>query len=161
MWTNCICIAITAYWSCYSILVRNVCLSLCVCEHACTHASIAKWSGHRPSNREVVGSIPSCGRLVLPWPRNFIHICSSSPSCINEDLVLTREAAHPDVTSINGHLVITGEANVKLLSMSANGCGSGGTLGAHTITLGMVQPHLWGTSSSPRWICQHWLLAPE
>ena len=26
--------------------------------------------------------------------------------------------------------------------MSTNGCGPGGTLGAHTITLGMVQPHL-------------------
>jgi len=31
----------------------------------------------------------------------------------------------------------TGEANVKLLSMSAYGCGPGGTLGAQTITLGV------------------------
>jgi len=43
----------------------------------------------------------------------------------------------------------TGEANVKLLSMSTNGCGPGGTLGAHTITLDMVQPHLRGTSPPP------------
>ena len=48
-----------------------------------------------------------------------------------------------------GYLVITGEANVKLLSMSANGCDPGGTLGAHTITLSMVQPHLRGTSPPP------------
>jgi len=34
---------------------------------------------------------------------------------------------------INVDLVITGEVNVKLLSMSVNGCG---TLVAHNITLG-------------------------
>ena len=41
---------------------------------------------------------------------------------------------------------LPGEANVKVLSMSTNGCGPGGTLGAHTITLSMVQPDLRGTS---------------
>ena len=45
--------------------------------------------------------------------------------------------------------VCVGEANVKLLSMSINGCGPGGTLGAHTITLSMVQPNLRGTSPPP------------
>jgi len=45
--------------------------------------------------------------------------------------------------------VITGEANVKLLSMSANGCGPDGISGANTITLGMVLPHLRGTSPPP------------
>jgi len=33
--------------------------------------------------------------------------------------------------------------------MSTNGCGSGGTSGAYIITLGMVQPHLRGTSPPP------------
>jgi len=33
--------------------------------------------------------------------------------------------------------------------MSANGYGPGGTSDAHTITLGMVQPHLQGTSPPP------------
>jgi len=55
--------------------------------------------------------------------------------------VLTREVAHPAVTP--------GEANVKLLSMSTNACGPGGTLGAHTNTMAMVQSHLWGTSLPP------------
>ena len=57
--------------------------------------------------------------------------------------------------------VLTGEANVKLLSMSTNGRGPGGTLGAHTITLGIVQPHLRGTSPPPGWIYQRWLIASE
>jgi len=30
--------------------------------------------------------------------------------------------------------------------MSTKGCGPGGTLGTHTITLNMVQLHLWDTS---------------
>ena len=64
-------------------------------------------------------------------------VCSSPPSCINGNLVLTREAPS---CNINGYLVITGEANIKLLSKSANGCGPGGTSGAHTITLSIVQP---------------------
>ena len=52
--------------------------------------------------------------------------------------------------NIIGYLVINGEANVKLLSMSTNGCGPpGGTSGTYTITLDMVQPHLWGTSPPP------------
>ena len=33
--------------------------------------------------------------------------------------------------------------------MSTNGCGPGGTSGVQTITLGMVLPHLQGTSSPP------------
>ena len=70
--------------------------------------------------------------------------CSSLPSCMNGDLVLTMEAAHPAVTSMG-----IGKANVKLLSMSAYGCGSGGTLNARTIILGMVQPHLRSSSVLP------------
>jgi len=38
---------------------------------------------------------------------------------------------------------------VKLLTMSTNDCGPGGTSGAHIITLGMVEPHLWDTSLRP------------
>ena len=47
--------------------------------------------------------------------------------------------------------------------MSANGCGQGMTSGAHTIILGIVQPHLRGTSPPPplRWIYQRWLSLPE
>jgi len=37
-------------------------------------------------------------------------------------------------------MVIAGEANVILLSMSANECGPGGNLDAHTITLGRYSP---------------------
>ena len=33
--------------------------------------------------------------------------------------------------------------------MSTDGCGPGGTLGAHTITLSMIQPHLWGSGPPP------------
>ena len=46
----------------------------------------------------------------------------------------------PPSCNINGYLVLTGVANVKLLSI--NGCGPGGTSGAHTIILAMEQPHL-------------------
>ena len=63
--------------------------------------------------------------------------------------MLTREAAHPAVISMDICLVITGEANVKLLSISTNGCDPSGTLGAHTITLGMVQLHLQVTNPPP------------
>ena len=52
----------------------------------------------------------------------------------------------PPSHNINGYVVITGE---ELLSMSAKGCGPGGTSGAHTITLSMVQLHLWGTIPPP------------
>ena len=48
--------------------------------------------------------------------------------------------------NINGYLVTTKKANVKLLSISVDVCGPGGTLSAHTI---MVQPHLQGTSFPP------------
>jgi len=65
---------------------------------------------------------------------------------LNGDLVSTGQPSY----NIDGYLVINGEANVKLLSMSANKCGPCGTLGAHTITLGMVQPYLQGTR--PRFV---------
>ena len=93
-----------------------------------------------------MGLIPSCGHSGIvgaSLSKKLYSHCSSPPSC-----------------NINGYLVITGEANVKLLSMSTNGCDPGGTLGTHTITLSMAQPHLRGTSP-PRWICQHWLTAPN
>ena len=46
----------------------------------------------------------------------------------------------PPNFNINGYLHGNNwEVNVKLLSISANRCGLGGALGAHTITLGMVQ----------------------
>ena len=101
----------------------------------CVLASIARWSGNQPSNPMVVGSIPSCGHsgiVGVSLSKKLYSHYSSPPSC-----------------NFNGYLVITGEAIVKLLSMSTNGCGPGGTLGAHTITLSMVQPHLWGTSPPP------------
>ena len=66
------------------------------------------------------------GIVGVSLSKKLYSHCSSPPSC-----------------SINGYLVITGEANVKLLSMSTSGCGPGGTLSAHTITLSIVQPHLW------------------
>ena len=68
-------------------------------------------------SKSFVGSIPSVPTLVLVlFPRSRIKLyshCSSLPSCINGNLVLAREAAHPAVTSMG-----TWEANVKLLSMS-------------------------------------------
>ena len=71
-------------------------------------------------------SIPDVVFCCFLKQKLYSH-CSSLPSCINGDLVLTR--------NINGYLVMIGEANVKLLSMYSNGYG---TLGVHTITLGMV-----------------------
>ena len=41
-----------------------ICVSVFVC--VCKHASLAKWSGHQPTNRKVVGSICSVTTLVLP-----------------------------------------------------------------------------------------------
>ena len=127
----------------YVCMPACVCMWVCVCMPACVcvcvrvrvWASIARWLGNRPSNPKVVGSIPSCGHsgiVGVSLSKKLYSHCSSPPSC-----------------NINGYLVITGEANVKLLSMSANGCGPDGTLGAHTITLSMVQPYLRGTSLPP------------
>ena len=112
-----------------------VCVCACVRVCVCVRASTAGWLGYRPSNTKVVGLIPRCGHFGIvdvSLSKKLHSHCSSPPSC-----------------NINGYLVITGEANVKLLSMSTNGCGPGGTLGAHTITLSMVQPHLRGTSPPP------------
>ena len=84
-------------------------MRVCVCERA----SIARWSENQPSNPKVVGSIPSCdhsGIAGVSLSKKLYSHCSSPPSC-----------------NINGYLVITGEANVKLPSMSTNGCGPGGT----------------------------------
>ena len=65
-------------------------------------ASIAKWSGHQPTNQKVVVSTPGVTTFMLllfPWPNNFTHIAPSSlPRCINGGLVPTGEAAHPVVT---------------------------------------------------------------
>ena len=94
-----------------------------------------------------MGSIPSCGHsgnVGVSLSKKFHSHCSSPPSC-----------------NINGYLVITGEANVKPLSMSTNGCGPGGTLGAHTITLSMVQPHLQGTSPPPGGFASTGSIVPE
>ena len=38
---------------------------VCVCVCVCVWGSIAKWSGHRPANRKVAGSIPAQDTLVL------------------------------------------------------------------------------------------------
>jgi len=80
-----------------------------------------------------------------------LYICKWGPGVDQE--------SSPLGCNINGYLVVTEKVNVKLLSMPANGCGSGGTLSAHTITMG------YGTAPpaklSPRWICQHWLIVPE
>jgi len=90
---------------------------LCVCAHMCVWGSIARWPGHRPHNREVVGLIPSWTTFVLlfPWARNLLTLLQSTQLLIwgCGGLVSTREAAHPAITSMD-----TWEANVKLLSMS-------------------------------------------
>jgi len=144
-------------WSCiFCTCVRSyvhVCMCVCMYEFVCVcvsvyvcaymrgcgclfvWASIARWSGNRPSNPKVVGLIPSCGHsdiIDVSLNKKLYSHCSSPPSC-----------------NISGYLVITGEANIKLLSMSTNRCGPGGTLGAHTITLSMVRPHLWSISPPP------------
>ena len=77
---------------------------VCVCVCMCVRTSIAKWSGHRPSNRKVVGLIPSCGHFSVvgvSLSKKLYSHCSSPLSCINGDLVLTREAVHPAVTSMS------------------------------------------------------------
>ena len=81
------------------------CVHACVCVCACVfvRASIAKWSGHRPSNQKVVGLVPGCGHLSVvgvSLSKKLYSHCSSLPSFINGDLALTREAVHPAVTSM-------------------------------------------------------------
>jgi len=60
---------------------------------------IAKLSWYQCSNQKVVGSIPSVGVVVSLSKKLYLH-CYSLPNCINGDLVLIREAAHPAVTLI-------------------------------------------------------------
>ena len=53
-----------------------MCALMCVCVGVgvgvgvcvCVCGSIAKWSGHRPANRKVAGSIPTQDTLVLLFP---------------------------------------------------------------------------------------------
>jgi len=106
-----------------------VCVCVCVWLWAC----IARWSGHWPSNRKVVGSIPSCGHfgvVGVSLSKKFYSHCASPPSCINGDL-----GSSPPCCNISGYLVITGEANVKL---PANGCGPGGTCAWFSPTCGAL-----------------------
>ena len=120
----------TCVYVCVSV---SMCMCICLC--FCVCVCIARWSGNWPSNPKVVGLILSCehfGIVNVSLSKKLYSHCSSPPSC-----------------NINEYLVITGEANVKLLSILTNGCGPCGILGAHTITLSMVLPHLWGTSPPP------------
>ena len=96
------------------------CKCICECVCVCVCLTIVVCAHVSFGHSGIVG---------VSLSKKLYSHCSSPPSC-----------------NINGCLVITGEANVKLLSMSTDGCGPGGTLGAHTITLSMVQPHLRGTS---------------
>ena len=85
---------------------------VCVCVRL--HSKVVRASVF---NQKVVSSIPSVAILELllfPWARNFTQSTQL-------DLVLTREAAYP--------------AGIKLLSMAASECHSGGTSGARTIIL--------------------------
>ena len=69
---------------------------VCVCVRACVCVHVAKWSGHWPANK--FDSHSSHFGVASLSKKLCLH-CSSLPSCINGDLVLTREAAHPAVTS--------------------------------------------------------------
>ena len=91
---------------------------------------MAKSSGHLLIKRLWV-KIPvwSLWHCCCFLSKKLYSHCSTLPNCINGDLQLTTEIAHQ--LNINGYLVMTGEANVKLLSMSANKCGPGGTYSAH------------------------------
>jgi len=93
-----------------------------------------------------VGSIPDVATLVLLL---FLEQETLLTLLQSTQLYKWGAGVNPPSCNIDGCLVITGEATVRLLSMSANGCGPGGTLCAHTTTLGMVQPQLWGTSPPP------------
>ena len=102
-----------------------VCVCVCVCEPAMQPSQVVRASAYE---LKVVCSIPAVVTLVaiavVSLSKKLYLHCFSLPSCINRDLVLTREAAHPAVTSMD---------NWREKQMS-NCCPY--FSGAHTITLG-------------------------
>jgi len=61
-----------------------------------------------------------------------VCVCACLPACI--------------FTCLHVHAYVCVFVFEKLLFMCTNGCGPGGTLHAHIITLGMVQRNQWATS---------------
>jgi len=125
----------------------------------CVCGSIAKWLGYWPANRKVEVRFP----LKTFW--SYCCFLEQETSLTLFQLYNWGHSVNwgnsPPSCKINGYLLISGKTNVKLLSMSTNGCSSGGTSGAHTIILSLEQPHLAGHPSPPRQIYQHWSIAPE
>ena len=76
----------------------SVCVCVCVCQ------------GIGLLIQRLWVRFPFVAIVGVSLSKKLYSHCSTPPSC-----------------NINGYLVITGEANVKLLSMSTNGCGPGGT----------------------------------
>jgi len=81
----CVCVFVCACILCVYLLLK--CVGVC----ACVVSQLSQVVRARPSNRKFVGCIPQYGRCCF---------LLSVPSCINEDLVLTREAAYPVLTSM-------------------------------------------------------------
>ena len=146
------------FHACVCVCVYCACVCVCVCMRACVCMTmyvllcVCMCMFMRVYLHEYV-SVSVCFYvcvatlilLVFPLSKKLYSHCSSPPSC-----------------NINGYLVITGEAHVKLLSMSANGCmWSRWDLGCphHHPKHGKAPPV--GYWPSPRWICQHWLIAPD
>jgi len=117
------------FYLCYVLWlwVCNVWAFVCVC----MARRLGDWSG----NKRLI-PCKATFALLFPWARNFTHIASFYLA----DLVLTREAAHPAITSM-----VSGNNWGSRCPCLTNGWG---TLGAYS-PWSMAQPHLQDTSLLP------------
>ena len=75
---------------------------------------------------------------------DFFNTFQRCDQLLITNLIKTDQLQRHEIS--NGvHVCVHVRVNVKLPSMSTNGFGPGGTSGAHTMTLDMVQPHLRAT----------------
>ena len=93
----CICVCVCMHiFVALSEWVCVVCVRVCSVVCACVVSQLSQVVRAQPSNRKFVDSIPGVATLVFLL---YLH-CSSLPSCIDEGLVLSREAAYPVLTSM-------------------------------------------------------------
>ena len=82
-----------------SNVVGKVCACVCVCTRVCVRVFIC----------------------VCVCVHTHTHICTGIEIGVSLSKKLYSHCSSPPSCNINGYLVITGEANVKLLSMYTNG----------------------------------------
>jgi len=158
--------AIMVVWCVYNTWKwRMDFLWLCVCIVTYTLACMqihtrVECVAHRMAVR-CTTNLVDWSNIVIWWRTTYWVLTTLGVRCTSAALTLTEPwwvccpnsvpYIHLIMTRLATNLCLYSNVccDIKLLSMSTNVCGPGGTLGAHTITLGLEQPHLWGTGPTP------------